>query len=107
MRNARHPKVEPFVRAGVFARLHTFSELERRIADLKDEQARGDAFEVFAEACLATQRKHDAAQVWPLSAAPLDLLQKLGLTSNDYGVDGISPKPTQRPQETGPKFFKP
>ncbi|HYT60522.1 MAG TPA: hypothetical protein VEL06_10140 [Haliangiales bacterium] len=40
-----------------------FIELEQRIADLPDEKSRGDAFEVFAEAYLATQRKHDAEKV--------------------------------------------
>lgn len=60
-----------------------------RIAALGDEQSRGDAFEVFAEAYLATQRKHDAADVWPLASVPTQILQTLGLATKDYGVDGV------------------
>ena len=67
----------------------TFAELEARVAALPNEQSRGDAFEVFAEAYLATQRKHDAANVWPLTAVPTQILQTLGLAAKDYGVDGV------------------
>jgi hypothetical protein len=73
----------------LFAGLRSFDEFERRVSALPTEKDRGDAFEVFAEAYLATQRKHDAAQIWPLPAAPLELLPKLGLATNDYGVDGL------------------
>ena len=64
-------------------------ELEARIAALPDEQSRGGAFEVFAEAYLATQRKHDAAKVWPFTSVPTTVLQTLGLGQQDYGVDGV------------------
>ncbi len=60
-----------------------------RVAALPDEQSRGAAFEVFAEAYLATMRKHDAANVWPLSSVPSQVLQTLGLAAQDYGVDGV------------------
>src|SRR5438094_812434 len=89
MTMARHPKARAFVQRGLFAGLKSFAELEQRLSVLPDEQARGAAFEVFAEAYLAMQRKHDAAQVWPLPSASLDLLQILGLSTNDYGVDGV------------------
>ena len=89
MTMARHPKARIFVRQRLFAGLKSFAELEQRLSVLPDEQARGAAFEVFAEAYLAMQRKHDAAQVWPLPSASLDLLQILGLSTNDYGVDGV------------------
>ena len=84
-----HPKVGEFQQTGLFSGLKTFAELEERIAALPDEQRKGNAFEVFAEAYLATQRRHDAREIWPLPAAPLDLLRKFALTTNDYGVDGI------------------
>src|SRR5436190_24262445 len=32
------------------------------------------AFEVFAEGYLVNQRKQDVSNVWPLAAAPIDLL---------------------------------
>jgi predicted helicase len=89
MPQAQHPKAASFVRQNLFADVVTFFELESRIAELPDEQSRGDAFEVFAEAYLATQRKHDAANVWPLIAVPSQVLQKLGLAAKDYGIDGV------------------
>ena len=67
----------------------SFTELENLIAELSDEQSRGDAFEVFAEAYPATQRKHDASKVWPLTSVPTTILQTLGLGQQDYGVDGV------------------
>ena len=89
MTGPRHPKTVGFVQQKFFDGLKTFAELETRISALPDDIAKGDAFEVFAEAYLATQRKHDAAQIWPLKAAPLELLAQLALTTNDYGVDGL------------------
>ena len=89
MVTARHPKATFFVQRYLFAGLTNFAELESRIAALPEEKARGDAFEVFAEAYLATQRKHDAAQVWPHDSVPLNILKNLGLTESDQGVDGV------------------
>jgi superfamily II DNA or RNA helicase len=89
MAGPRHPRASACVQQNLYAGLTAFSELEQRIAALPDQQSRGDAFEVFAEAYLVTQRKHDAAEAWPLKAAPLALLTQLALTTNDYGVDGI------------------
>jgi len=89
MPKAQHPKTASFVRQNLFTGVTTFSELEMRIAAMPDEKSRGDAFEVFAEAYLATQRKHDATNVWPLTAVPTQILQMLGLAAKDYGVDGV------------------
>lgn len=89
MAQAQHPKAGEFFRRGIFAGLRDFAELEQRIVALPDEQSRGAAFEVFAEAYLATQRRHDAAVVWPLTAVPTQTLQTLGLSAQDYGVDGV------------------
>jgi superfamily II DNA or RNA helicase len=89
MATARHPKASVFVQQKLFAELATFVELEQRIAHLPDEKTRGDAFEVFAEAYLATQRKHDADTVWPLTSVPTDLLAALKLGTQDYGIDGV------------------
>ena len=86
---AKHLKAAAYVRRQLFAGLASFEQLEARIAALPDEQSRGAAFEVFAEAYLATQRKYDAAQVWPHGSIPLDLLKNLGLTQQDQGVDGV------------------
>jgi predicted helicase len=89
MATARHPKATFFVQQHLFSGLTSFAELESKIAALPDEQSRGTAFEMFAEAYLATQRKHDAAQVWPHGSVPLDLLKNLGLTQSDQGVDDV------------------
>jgi len=89
MATARHPKATFYVQRQLFSGLTSFAELEQKIAALPDEQSRGAAFEVFAEAYLATQRKHDAAQVWPHGSVPLDILKNLGLTQQDQGVDGV------------------
>ncbi len=84
-----HPKAKELFKAGFYSGLNSFEELEKRIAALDDNKLKGDSFEVFAEAYLATERKHDATKVWPLNAVPLDVLQKLGLTDQDYGIDGV------------------
>jgi superfamily II DNA or RNA helicase len=89
MANARHSKAGRFVQQRLFAGLSAFVEMERRIADLPDEKSRGDAFEVFTEAYLATQRKHDAETVWPLASVPTETLGSLQLATQDYGVDGV------------------
>ena len=89
MPNAQHPKAALFARQNLFAGISSFAELEARIAMLSDEQSRGAAFEVFAEAYLATQRKHDAAMVWPLPSVPARILQTLGIVVQDQGVDGV------------------
>ena len=69
--------------------MKSFEELEARIAKLPDEQARGAALEVFAEACLATQRVYQAREVWPGSSMPATLRQRLRLPMTDMGVDGV------------------
>lgn len=78
-----------FQRAGLFAGVKSFEELEARIAKLPDEQARGAALEVFAEACLATQRVYQAREVWPGNSMPPALRQRLRLPLADMGVDGV------------------
>ncbi len=88
-----HTKAVEYQKLGIFAGIRHFSELERRIEALNDEQQRGDAFEVFAEAYLATQRPYDAHAIWPQSAAPVSMLQSLGLTVRDNGVDGVVQSP--------------
>lgn len=89
MANARHSKAGRFVQQRLFSGLSAFAELERRIAGLPDEKSRGDAFEVFAEAYLATERKYDAESVWPLTSVPGEVLASLQLAAQDYGVDGV------------------
>jgi predicted helicase len=57
---------------------------------LPTKQERGDAFEVFAEAYLATQAIAQAKQVFPYDVIPLPIKTKLALdTERDMGVDGV------------------
>jgi predicted helicase len=87
---AKHSQASRFIAKGVFDGLRTFAELERRISALPLEKERGDAFEVFAEAYLATQPVCQAREVWPQTSAPSQLLKQLGLPiSKDMGTDGL------------------
>jgi len=86
---AQHHKTSVYVKSHLFRGLKTFTELEARIAALPSNQEKGDAFEVFAEAYLATQRNHDAKEVWPSHAAPVTVLDELALPVKDYGIDGL------------------
>lgn len=89
MEGPRHRSAKRFSANGLFSQLGSFDELEYRINQLPTSQDRGDAFEVFAEAYLATQRKHNAVEVWPESELPIDIKKRHGLnTPRDMGVDG-------------------
>lgn len=87
--NCKHPHAKQFIVNGLFDGISEFSELEDRISKITPEKTKGDAFEVFVEAYLATQRKHDAESVWPSSEAPNAVLKELNLPAGDKGVDGI------------------
>lgn len=89
MATVRHSKAVQFVQRALFSKLTNFAELECRIAALPDEQSRGDAFEVFAEAYLATQLVHQAREVWPGETLPPSVQQRLRLPLKDMGVDGV------------------
>ncbi len=80
--------------SGFFTGIHSFAELEAKIAALPDEQQRGDAFEVFAEAYLTTQRVQQASSVWPDDSVPLWVLERLNLPIRDMGVDGVLERAT-------------
>lgn len=93
----RHPKAKHFHGLGLMAGVQSFAELEARIAALPTEQARGAALEVFAEACLATQRVYQAREVWPGNSMPSALRQQLRLPMADMGVDGVFVTPADEP----------
>ena len=71
----RHPLTTKFVKTGLFDGLRSFRELERRISAITvsagggngdaSRKARGDAFEVFVAAYLATQREQLVKHLWP------------------------------------------
>ena len=85
MANARHSKTGRFVQQRLFCDWPDFSELERRIVGLPDEQSRGDAFEVFAEAYLVTQLVHQAREVWPGDTMPPSLPASPSVSAQRHG----------------------
>jgi superfamily II DNA or RNA helicase len=86
---ARHPRARHFSASGLFGGLGSFAELEARIAALDGNKERGDAFEVFAEAYLATQKITQSDEVWPGETLPIALIKQLSLPLSDMGVDGV------------------
>ncbi len=84
----KHFRASHFEKSGLFESLDTFSELESRYAELSPKD-KGHAFEVFAEAYLATQKQFQATEVWPANSIPRDLRQRLHLPSPEIGVDGV------------------
>jgi predicted helicase len=85
----RHPRAAHFVARRLFETLDNFGDLEARIAALPTQQDRGDAFEVFAEAYLATQKLVGAEEVWPADQVPIAVLQACCLPVQDLGADGV------------------
>ncbi|PYL26590.1 MAG: hypothetical protein DMF37_01580, partial [Verrucomicrobia bacterium] len=73
----------------LFDGLTSFRELEGRISGLATKGERGDVFEVFAEAYLATVAVEKAKHVWPGASVPHSLRKRLALTIGDKGVDGV------------------
>ncbi len=87
---SKHPAAARCLNNGLFDDLASFTEIEARISALTTTKEIGDAFEVFAEAYLATQKIAQAQEVWPFDAIPLGQRKTLYLnTGRDMGVDGI------------------
>ncbi len=84
-----HLKAAEFRRLGLFSGIECFSELERRMEALANEQQKGDAFEVFAEAYLATQSVVMAKHVWPDKVISSSIRKRLRLSARDVGADGV------------------
>lgn len=83
---SKHPAAARCLNNGLFDDLASFSEIEARISALPTTKEIGDAFEVFAEAYLATQKIAQAREVWPFDAIPLDQRKTLSLdTGRDMG----------------------
>jgi superfamily II DNA or RNA helicase len=85
----RHKDALRFHSVRLFSGLTCFAELEKRISELPTPQARGAAFEVFAEAYLFTQRVPQAKDVWPIGSEPLNIRDTLVLPTSDKGIDGL------------------
>ena len=86
---SRHSSSSKLLNTNLFDNLNSFDEVEARISALHTNKDRGDAFEIFAEAYLATQKIAQAKEVWPFEAVPLEQRKLLSLdTGRDMGVDG-------------------
>ncbi len=92
----RHPHARALVLTNLFDDVATFKQLEERIAALPNERVRGTAFEVFAEAWLATQRLSQACNIWPADSVPSEIQSKLRLPLKDMGVDGVFDTPLDK-----------
>jgi hypothetical protein len=67
--NSRDLKAAKFL--DLFRDLKSLEDLQKCICSLQDNSDEGRAFEVFAEAYLATQRKDlDPEQLWPQGTEP-------------------------------------
>jgi len=85
MTSPTHPKAPRYLQRGLFDGLKNFRGLEARISALATAQERGEAFEVFAEAYLATVAVEKAKQVWPGASVPPSVRKRLALTIGDNG----------------------
>ena len=86
---SKHSSANRLLNTSLFDGIHSFADIETRISALPSTKEIGDAFEIFAEAYLATQKITQAQQVWPFEAIPLDQRKMLALdTGRDMGVDG-------------------
>ncbi len=70
MAGPNHPKARQY--AKLFGDIKRFEDLEGKIEALPTANERGEAFEVFAEAYLATTRKMQAKSVWSDTSGQLD-----------------------------------
>lgn len=74
---SKHTSARRLLNTGLFDRLNTFADIEARISALPGKKERGDAFEIFAESYLATQKIALVQEVWPFEAVPLEQRQAL------------------------------
>jgi predicted helicase len=91
MSKPSHPKAQHYVNTPLFKGLRDFQTLESRIEKLPTKKERGDAFEVFAEAYCATNKKEAAKYVYA-HKIPIKIRKKLRIPAKDYGLDGVIEK---------------
>ena len=74
---SKHSSASRLLSTGIFDSLNSFADIEARVSGLPSNKERGDAFEIFAEAYLATQKIAQAQEVWPFEAVPLEQRQPI------------------------------
>ena len=85
-----HKKTKYFLHQGLFDAITSFEEFEGRIESLDSKQDKGDAFEVFAQAYLATLKIVQAKAVWAFDDIPQQIMSNLSIDTHiDMGVDGV------------------
>ena len=84
-----HKKTKKFLHQGLFNAVSSFKEFEGRIENLDSKQDKGDAFEVFAQAYLATQKIVQAKMIWAFDDIPQNVRSNISIDTHiDMGVDG-------------------
>src|SRR4029077_10878689 len=86
--SAKHPKAGQYIKSGFFNNLNSFAELVEKISAEPTDKAKGDAFEVFAEAYLSTKWQNDFKTIWPEPVIPHHIRKELKVP-DDHGIDGI------------------
>ena len=84
-----HQQARKLIKRGIFDNVVSFRDLENRIAQQPTTKDVGDAFEIFVEAYLATQRIMQAEKVWPVGQIPFEIRSQMNLPANTTGVDGV------------------
>ena len=89
--SSQHYSAMSLTSRGLYDNVHSFAELEQRIAALGAENTKivGDAFEIFVEAYLATHQKLQADTVWLVGQVPLEIRKQLNLPKDAKGIDGV------------------
>jgi len=86
---SQHLQARKLIRRGIFDDIRSFCDLEERIEQQPTTKDVGDAFEIFVEGYLATQKLMQAEKVWLVGQIPLEIRRKLNLPANTKGVDGL------------------
>lgn len=86
---SQHLQARRLVHRGIFDDIRSFRDLEERIEQQPTTKDVGDAFEIFVEGYLATQKIMQVEKVWLVGQIPLEIRMKLNLPANTKGVDGL------------------
>ena len=87
--NCFHYRAAHWLQLGIFDNLQSFGEFERRVNSVVAEKDRGDIFEIFVEAFLATQSITQRVRHWVVGKIPLELRERYKLPNDGTGIDGI------------------
>jgi len=88
---SKHAQAPVLISQGVFDSIKTFRDFEQRVSALfeTNTKAQGDAFEIFIEAYLATQRILQCQETWLVGDIPIEIREELNLPNDSKGIDGV------------------